>query len=93
MIYVCNLVGNAHAHTLERGGMPALLVVENAVAYLKCEVQAPSVLFEHVDNAHRLHVVLKAARGKFVKDALPAVTEGRVSQVVPQRRRLGKVLV
>ena len=73
--------------------MPALFVVEDAVAHLKGQIEAAPFLFEHVDDAQRLHVVRKTVRRQTVQHPLARMAEGSMAQVVPEGDRLGKVFV
>jgi hypothetical protein len=52
-------------------------------------------VFEHVDRAQRLQIVLEAAviLHAGVERVLPGVAEGRVTEVVGERDGLGKILV
>ena len=81
------------AFPFQRGGMPALFMVEDAVAHLEREVEPPPVLFQHVDDAQRLHVVRKSFGRKTAQHPLARMAERRVAQIVPQGDRLGKIFV
>ena len=72
-------------------------MVEDAVAHLVREVQAPPVALEMVDDAQRVLVVAEApaeARAqRAVERRLAGVPEGRMAEVVAEPDRLGQVLV
>jgi hypothetical protein len=72
-------------------------VAQDPVAHLLGEVEARAVALDPLDHAQRVVVVAEAdpvalAQAR-VDHALPHVPEGRVAEVVPERDRLGQVLV
>ena len=73
--------------------MPALGVVDDAVAHLEGEIEPFSVLFEHVHHAQRLFAVAESRGIEGGEHAFADVPEGRMPQIVPQRDRLGEILV
>ena len=90
-------VHQAHDLALEGGRAPRARVVEDAVAHLAGEVEAPPVALEHVDDPEALDVVLEAPPVALAQDlverGLARVAEGGVPEVVPHRDRLDQVLV
>src|SRR5688500_14868594 len=65
----------------------------NPVAHFECQVQALSIVLEDIDNAQALSVMRKAAGDERVENALAGVAEWRVADVMPERDRLGQLLV
>ena len=68
-------------------------VLGDAVAHFPRQVQAAPVVFEDVDDAQALEVVLEAAGHERVQHALAGVAERRVSEIVAERDRFGQLLV
>ena len=93
VIDVCNAVCKGDGAPFERGGMPALGMIEDAVAHFEGKIEPLPVLFQLVHHAQRLLAVAKSRGVEGSEHALPHMAEGRVPQIVPQRDRLGKVLV
>ena len=78
--------------------LPVRAVLEDALARLVAEVESAETrvaLFEQVDDAQRLAIVVEAAvvAHQAVERAFAGVTERRVTEVVRQRDRLGEILV
>ena len=71
----------------------ALGVLGDAVAHFPRQVQPTPVVFEHVDHAQALLVVIEAARHQVAQHALAGVAKRRVAQVVPERDRFGQLLM
>ena len=65
----------------------------DAVPHLPAEVQSPPVVFQHVHDPQALLVVPEPARHQLVQHVLAGVPERRVAKVVPERDRLGQLLV
>ena len=82
---------------LERLRLLVTGVLEDAVAHLPREVEAAAVALEPLDDTQRVLVVAKAAQAalaqQLVECLLPGVAERRMADVVPDRDRLGEVLV
>ena len=68
-------------------------MIDDAVAHFKSQVEAPAVLFEHVDDAQRLDIVRKSVRSQTVQNPLARVPERRVPQIVPQSDRFRQVFI
>ena len=72
-------------------------MVENPVAGLDSEVQAAAVALEHLDDPERLLVVAEPAAEplgeRLVERFLAGVAERCMAEVVPERDRLGEILV
>src|SRR5688572_28105100 len=77
----------------DRHAVLALRVPGNAVANLPRQVQALTVVLQHVDNAQALLVVVEATRHQFAHHPFAGVAERRVAEVVPERNRFGKLLM
>ena len=77
----------------DRGAALALRVLGDAVAHLPGQVQPTPVVLEHVDHPQALLVVVEPARHQVAQHALAGVAKRSVSQVVPERDRLGQLLV
>ena len=75
-----------------RAGLP-FRVLRDPVAHLPGQVQPAAVVFEHVDDAQALLVVVEAARHQRVDDALAGVPERRVAEIVAERDRFGQLFV
>ena len=90
-------VDEADDLALEGGRLVRPRVVEDPVAGLDREVQAAPVALEELDDAQRLLVVAEAAaealRKHLVERLLARVAERGVAEVVPERDRLGQILV
>ena len=86
-------VDEPHDPALQRGGRLGPGVAQDAVTDRPGEVQP----LEPVDHAQRVLVVAKgpppAPAHRLVQHLLAHVAEGRVPEVVPERDRLGQVLV
>jgi hypothetical protein len=65
----------------------------DAVAHFPREVQALTIVLQHVDDPQALLVVIEAAWYQFVQHALAGVAERRVAQIVAQRDGFGELLV
>ena len=78
---------------LEDALLVLAVMTEHAVERLKRDV-AP---VEHVEHAHRMHVVMEPAPRARMEDvvqtALACVSEGRVTKVVPETDRLDEVAI
>ncbi len=104
VIDVGDQIGDAHDLPFERGGalrridadrraVLPLRVTADAVAHLPRQVQAASVVLEHVHDAKALLVVAEAAGHERIEHALAGVAERRVPKVVAERDRFGQLLV
>ena len=71
----------------------AVCVAGDAVFDLLCQIQPSAVLFDIVDNAHALEIVLVAVGAEAVKGGLSGVSEGRVPEIVSECDGLGEILV
>ncbi len=71
----------------------ALRVARDSVAHLPREVEALTLVLEHVDDAQALLVVVEATRDQVVQHPLAGMAEGRVAEVVAERDGLGQLLV
>ena len=82
---------------LERLRVVRAGVLEDAVAHLPRQVEAAAVSLEPFDDAQRVLVVAKATElalaQQLVERLLAGVAERRVTDVVPDRDRLGEILV
>ena len=84
-------VGYGDDSTLERA-CPALeRMIEYTVAHLVGEVHSRAVVLYPVDHAQALNVMREI--GELIQRALARVTVRRMTEVVPERYRLGKILV
>ena len=52
-----------------------------------------AIVLEHVDDAQALLVVVEPAGDELAEDAFSGMAEGRVTQIVPERDRLGQLFV
>src|SRR5262245_37429694 len=104
MVDVCDEIGNPHDLTFERGrpllrietdrrSILALGVPPDPVANLPREIQTLTVVLEAIDHAQALLVMPEPAGHEGIEHALAGMTERRVSQIVPERDRLGELLV
>ena len=102
VVEIGQAVGDLHDLAFERPGdappfsrdaLAQLRMLEDAVADLLREIQAAAVLFEDLDHPHALLVVAKAARQAGTQRIFARVTKRGVSQVVPQGRSFGQILV
>ncbi len=73
--------------------MFALGVARDTVAHLPCQVQAASIVLEHVDHTKALLVVTETTRRQLVEHAFAGVPERRVTKVVSEGNGLGQFLV
>ena len=62
-------------------------MTRDAVADLPGQIQALSVVLQHVDDAEALFVMAEAAGHQPVDDAFAGVAKGRMAQVVAQSPR------
>jgi len=90
-------VDQAHDPALQGRRLAWAGVVEDAVARLDGEVKAATVALQHLDHTQRLLVVAEVAPEalvrRLVERLLARVPERRVPEVVPERDRLGQILV
>ena len=93
MIDVGDAVGKRHRDPFQRGRLAAFGVVEDAVPHLQGEIQPCAVLFQHVDDAHRLFAVTEPRGGQLGEHAFAHVPERRMAEIVPQSDRLGKIFI
>ena len=77
----------------DRQAALALRVPRDAVAHFPREVQALPIVFEHIDDAQALFVVVEPAGHERAENALAGVAERRVAEVVPERDRFGQLFV
>ena len=94
VVQVRDPIGEPHDLRLERGRRrhrPG--VVHDPVAHLPREVQPLPVVLEVLDDPQALLVVPERAPEERRERLLPEVPERRVPEVVPERDRLGEVLV
>ena len=77
----------------DRHAALALRMAGNAVAHFPRQVQALTVVLEHVDDAQALFVVIEPAGNQIVEDALAGMAERRVAEIVAEGNRFGELLV
>ena len=77
----------------DRQAVLALRVPGDAVAHFPREIQALAIVFEHVDDAQALFVVIEAAGHERAEHALAGMTKRRVAEVVAERDRFGQLFV
>src|SRR5688572_15295921 len=68
-------------------------MMRNAVTYFPREVQPLTIVFEHVDDAQTLLIMIEPAWNQIVEHALARVSEWRVPEIVPERDSLGELFV
>ena len=68
-------------------------VLRDPVADFPAEIQPAAVVFEQIDDAEALFVVIEAAGHERVDHALAGVAERRMPEVVTERDRFGQLLV
>jgi hypothetical protein len=95
VVDVGDAVGRTHDLAFEGRGLRITCVVEYPVPDLPGKVQASALVFQNLDHAKALNVVVKllGARKKLGERALPYVSERCMPQVVSERYRLREVLV
>ena len=93
MVYVCDAVAQPHDGRLARVVGAAVGVVQDAHARLIAQVQPAPVALQYVHHAQALLIVLEAAGVYAVQRPLARVAEGRVPQIVAERRGLSEVFV
>jgi len=97
VVDVSDAVDEAHDLPLERRRLAQPRVVQDPVPRLGGQVQPAPVPLQHLDDPERVLVVAEAPpealRQHLVQRLLARVPEGRVPEVVPERDRLGEVLV
>ena len=76
-----------------RHAVLALGVTGNAVAHFPGQVQAFAIVFEHVDNAQALLVVVEASGHERTQHPFTRMAKRRVPQVVAERDGLGQLFV
>jgi hypothetical protein len=65
----------------------------NAVANFPRQIEALPIVFENIDDAQALIVVIEATRHERTQYSLARVTEWRVPQIVAQRNGFGELFV
>jgi hypothetical protein len=75
------------------GMTPPLGVLDDALPNLHGQIQAPSVVFEQIRDSQTLLVVVEPAGHDLIEYTFPSMTEGRVSEVVPQGDGLDQIFV
>ena len=93
VVDVGDAVAQAHDRGLARVVGRAVRVMEDAHARLKAEIQSLPVALEDVHDTQALLIVLEAAGIDLVQRPFARMAEGRVAQIVAQRRSFRQVLV
>ena len=90
-------VDEAHDFPLERGRLARASVVQDPVPGLHGQVEAAAVALQHLHDAEGLLVMSKPAAEtlveRLVERLFTGVPERRMAKVVPERDRLGEILV
>jgi len=77
--------------------MGLAIVADNAVEYLQSEIEAPTAFFDPVQRVKALQIVMKGPDSVFLtefgKRPFPGMTEGTVTDIVPQSDGLDQILV
>ena len=68
-------------------------MLRDSIADLPRQVEPAAVIFEHVDDAEALVVMIEAAWHQLIDHAFAGMAERCVSQIVPERNRFGQFLV
>ena len=68
-------------------------VPRDPVAHFPREVQPTAIVFEHVDDAEALFVVIELTGHDRAEDAFPRMPEWRVPEIVPERDGFGELFV
>lgn len=93
VVYVGKPVCVFYYLALQRRGLAAEFVIDDAVPDFKRQVETFAVVFEKFDNSQALFVVRKAAIYQLVEHAFSRMPERRMSEIVPESDRLYEVLV
>ena len=93
MIYVRNLVRQAHNAALQSRGVAAGSVIQNPIPNLLRQVQTLSILFQNLYHSHALLVVSKPIRTKLIQNLLSGMSKGRMAQIMTQGNRLWQILI
>ena len=68
-------------------------VVENPVPHLPGQIQSFSVLFQDLHHTDALPEMSKSQRTDFIQNPLPRVTEGCVSEVMPECDGIAQIVI
>ena len=68
-------------------------MMRDAVAHFPRQVQPLAIVFEHVDDAQALVIVVESAGDELVEHALARMAERGVAEVVAERDRFGELFV
>ena len=87
VVYVCDAVAPSNHVSFERCGVSSAGVIEYSVAHLEGQIHAFSVIFEIINDAQRLLVMLEMS--KLAQCPLAGVTVRRVTEVVSEAYGFG----
>ena len=93
MVDIGNLIGKPYDAALQCHRMPFCLMIAYPVPDFKRQIQTLSALFQNIHRPHALFRVVKSVRAHPVERPFSRMSEGRMSQVMPQSYRLGKLFV
>ncbi len=93
MTDIGHLIGNADDIPLQSCRLTGRSMVTKTVPALPGKVQSPSLLLPALHYPGALLAVLKSCTGHCSQSPLSRMTEGRMTQIMPQRYRLRQILV
>ena len=93
MMDIRYLVRELYDLSLQRKGNSIHLMIKDPISHFFSEVHARAVLFQQINRAKALLMVLKSFGTDTVKRPLAGVSKWCVSQVMPKRDGLHQVLI
>ena len=93
MVDICNPVRELYYPALKGIGLFSARVADYSVAHLIGKVESPAAVFNHINNAQALLIVVKAVFHYGAKRPLSGVTERRMTEIVSEGDSFRQALV
>ena len=93
MVDICNSVRELYYPALKGIGLFSARVADYSVAHLIGKIQSPAAVFNHINNAQTLFIMVKAVFHHGAKRPLPGVAERRMTEIVAESDSFGQALV
>ena len=93
MMNIGDLIRKPDNAPFQRGRHGSRLMIPDAIPYLHGQIDALSVLLQHIHGPHTLFVVPEPIRTCPVQRPLPGMAKGRVPQIVPQSDGLHQIFI
>ena len=93
MVDICNPVRELYYPALKGIGLFSARVADYSVAHLIGKVESPAAVFNHINNAQTLLIMVKAVFHHSAKRPLSGVAERRMTEIVSEGDSFGQALV